>query len=816
MFLNDFRYSARALIKNPAFSSLAILTIALGIGANTSIFTAINGVLLKSFSFPEAERLVVVSGVSKSLPDMEVSYLDYLDWRAQQRVFVDLAARTSAGGVISGIGEPERVFGRYVTASFFSTLRVQPQIGRFFGEDEDKVGAARVMVIGDGLWRRRFNADPAVIGRAINYNGASWTVIGVLPANFDFYGRSNGNNDIYLPIAQLALVDQSFLRDRGSHGCRVIARLRPGVSEREAAMAMNTIAARLAAQYPVTNAGVSVEVHSLLRDFVGEGSKALLVTSAGATLVLLIACANVANLTLARASTREREIAVRLAVGGSRWEIVRLLLSESLLIASIGGTLGVVLAFWADDAFKAIGAGVIARIDEIGVDVPVLIFSAATIFIATLLFGLLPAWKAAHVTVEPALKSGARSSGGGLARVRKALIISELTLALILLISASLLVKSFWTLTNVNPGFDPAHVLTFRLRLPDSKYDNADMAVRAVRELRRRVSELPGVERVGITSGIPLGRDNPESYWLEGQPEPANQLLWPVSLSYFIDEDLCHTLGIPLLAGRMLTERDTLDSPPVVMVDDEFVRVHFGSDMHAVLGRRLRFKGENESWREIVGVVRHVTHYGLEEHARAEIYQPWLQMSPELSVNFHYLRAMDFAVKTAGEPTSYLPAIKTELRKIDNDLPLGNLATLEKLLRDSSATRRFNLGLISAFALIALALSAVGLYGVMSYGVNHRTTEIGIRMAVGAAPKDVLKLILREGLVLAVVGTLLGASGALVLTRFLSSILFGVSATDPAIYLSAAALLLIVAIAACFWPARRASAVQPLEALRYE
>jgi len=814
MSLRDFRYSLRALQKNPAFAILAIVTIALAVGANTSIFTAVEGVLLKSFSFPEAERLVVVTGVSKSQPDVAVSYLDYLDWRAEQRVFVDLAARTPAGGIISGIGEPERVFGRYVTASFFSTLRVQPQIGRFFGEDEEKPGAARVLVIGDGLWRRRFNADPAVIGRPINYNGASWTVIGVLPANFDFYGRSNGNNDVFLPIGQLP--DQPLLRDRGSHAFDVIARLRPGVSEREAATAMNTIAARLAAQYPVTNASVTVEVRSLLRDFVGEDSKALLVTSAAAILLLLIACANVANLTLARASTREREIAVRLAVGSSRWRIIRLLMTESLLISLIGGALGVLLAIWVVEIFKAIGARVISRIDEIAVDVPVLMFSLGTVFIATVLCGLLPALKAARLNVEPALKSGARSSGGGLARVRKTLIISELTLALMLLISASLLVKSFWRLTDVNPGFDQQHVLTFRLRLPDSKYDKPEMSIRAVKELRRRISELPGVSGLGITSGIPLGRQNEEGYWIEGQPEPANQLQWPVALSYFIDQDLCRTLGISLLAGRMLTERDTLDSPLVIMVDDEFVRLHFGGDMHAALGRRLRFKGNNEPWREIVGVVRHVTHYGLEEHARAEVYQPWLQMSPGPSVNFHYLRAMDFAVKTVGEPMSYLPTIKAELRKIDNDLPLGNIATLEQKLHDSTATRRFNLGLISTFAVLALVLSAVGLYGVISYGVNQRTTEIGIRMAVGAEPKDVLKLILREGLVLAVVGTLLGAGGALVLTRFLSSVLFGVSATDPAIYLSAAGLLLIVAIAACFWPARKASAIQPLEALRYE
>ena len=814
--MSNLRYSARALVKNPAFSLLAIATIALGVGANTSIFTAVNGVMLKAFSFPQAERLVVVNGVSKSLADMGVSYPDYLDWRAEQRVFVDLAPRFPAGGIIIGVGEPERVFGRYVTASFFSTLRIQPQIGRFFTEDEDKPGAARVLVISDALWRKCFNADPAIVGRAINYNGASWTVIGVLPANFDFYGRTNGNNDLFLPMLG-SWGNDSFIHDRGDHPCRVIARLRPGVSEHQAEVEMKTIAARLAAQYPASNSGATVEVHSLLRDFVGEESKALLVTSAGAILVLLIACANVANLTLARASTREREIAVRLAVGGSRWQIVRLLLSESLLIASIGGVLGVVLAFWAVAAFKMIGARVIARIDEIGVDVPVLIFSMGTIFIATVLFGLLPAWKASNVNVEPALKAGPRSTGGGLARLRKTLIVSELTLALMLLISASLLVKSFWKLMEVNPGFDPAHVQTFRLRLPDSKYENPEMAIRAVKELRRRIGELPGVRRVGITSGIPLGRTDEERYWLEGQPEPTNQLQWPAALFFFVDEDLCQTLGIPVLSGRLLSERDTDDTPPVVVVDDEFVRGNFGGDTQAALGRRLRFKGKNEPWREIVGVVHHVTHYGLEEHARGEIYRPWLQSIPAAEkIDYHYLRAMDFAVKTAGEPNSYLPAIKSELRKVDNDLPLGNVQTLEESLRNSTATRRFNLGLISAFALLALSLSAVGLYGVMSYGVNQRTAEIGIRMAVGAEPKDVLKLILREGFFLAVIGTMLGVAGAFALTRFLSSVLFGVSATDPAIYLSAAALLLIVAIVACFWPARRASAVQPLEALRYE
>ena len=428
---------------------------------------------------------------------------------------------------------------------------------------------------------------------------------------------------------------------------------------------------------------------------------------------------------------------------------------------------------------------------------------------------MLPAWKAARLKLEPSLKAGARGTSGGLARVRKTLIVSELTLALMLLISASLLVKSVWRLTNVSPGFDARHVLTFRLRLPDWKYDKPEMSVQAIREVRRRVGELRGVRGVGITSGIPLGRENEVGYWLEGHPEPATQLEWPVALSYFIDQDLCRTLGIPLLAGRMLSERDTDDTPAVVLVDSEFVRVHFGGDVRAALGQRLQFKGENEPWREIVGVVGHVTHYGLEENARGEIYRPWAAIAFR-DDGFHYLRAMDFTVKTAADPNSYLSAIKGELRKVDNDLPLGNVATLEELLRDSTATRRFNVGLVTAFALLAIGLSAVGLYGVMSYGVNQRTTEIGIRMAIGANPNDVLKLILREGLALAAVGTLLGMGGAFMLTRFLSSLLFGVSPTDATIYLSAAAGLLVVALAACLWPARRASALQPLEALRHE
>ena len=814
MSLNDFRYSARALLKHPVFTVLAVLTIALGVGANTAIFTVVKGVLLKPLSFPESGRLVTLSCASPTAPDMGVSYREYLHWRASQKVFDDLCVRIPAGGLITDIGEPERVFGRYVSASFFSTLRIGLPLGRVFTEVEDRPGGERVMVISDALWRRRFDADPSIIGRVITYSGEPWTIIGVLPRDFDLFGVKNLNNDVVLPLGQLG--NQSFMHDGGSRPLAVIARLAPGVSQSQAQMAMNTVAAQLASQYPDTNSGVTVHIRSLLDYYLEETRPALLVIAAGAFLLLLIACANVANLTLARATTRAREIAVRIAIGGSRAQIVRLLLSESLLIAAWGGMLGVFIAFWLVHIFKTLGDEIVPRIEEVQVDLGVLVFSGIIVSLATLLFGLAPAVQAARADVEPVLKSGGRESSGVSARrLRGIAVIAQLGLALMLLIGAALITKSFSNVMRVEPGLDSTNVMTFRLRLPDAKYPDVNTNRNVIRETRRRISELAGVETVAVTTGVPLRRGSENSYWIEGEPQPQNLSEWPVALALAIDENYFRALGITLLAGRTFTDRDTDKTPPVAIVDDEFVRRHFGdAGPGKVLGRRLRFSGDGEPWREIVGVVRHVIHYGLEERARAGVYWPWTQMN--LKSTPLYSQAMDFVVKGSRDPATLMAPIRAELRKIDNELPLSDASFLSKALHDSTGPRRFNLLLIGSFSMVALTLSAIGLYGVMSYSVSQRTREMGIRMAIGARPVDVLRLVLSEGFWLAVIGTLLGMGGGLVLTRFLSNLLFGVSARDPMIYLAAAGLLLIIAVAASFWPARRAANVQPLEALRYE
>lgn len=811
--MTDLRYAIRTLLKSPGFTAIAVLTLALGIGANSAIFSLIETVLLRSLAFPDSQQLVVVSGMAKALPDIAVSYPDYLDWRAQQKVFSNISAMMPAGGVITGIGEPERVFGRFVTASFFQTLGIQPQLGRFFTEIDDRAGGERVMVISDGLWRRRFDADPAVAGRAVNYNGESWTVVGVLPRNFDFYGRTNPNNDLFLPLGYL--LDRPFMSSRGSRNLRVVARLAPGVTEKQAEMAMMAVAGSLAAQYPASNSGVGVRVGSFLDDFVGESRPALLITSLGAILVLLIACANLANLTLVRGVARTRELAVRMAIGSSRAQIVQLLLAETLIIAIVGGGLGILLASWLIDVFRALGTDVIPRIDQLTIDLPVLALSILTIAASASIFGLLPAVQTARLDLQSSIKSASSGAGTDSRRsMRRALVIAELTIALTLLITAGLLMKSFWRVMNVAPGFTTENVLTFRLRLPDAKYPDAQKAMLAVTEARRRLSGLNGVQTVAVTSGFPLGRASENSYRLEGQPEPATVSGWPSALTLSIDENYFRALGITLLAGRNIDAKDNAQNSAVVVIDEEFVRRHFAGEPRLALGHRLQFSDDKEPWREVVGVVRHVTHYGLEEKAAPEIYRPWTQMNPRWSTD--YLRAMDFVVKTSGAPSAILGAIKRELRGVDPDLPLGNVQILAAALHDSTAPRRLNLYVIGAFALLAGMLSGVGLYGVTSYAVGQRTREIGIRVAVGARPIDILRLVVSEGLIAAAFGALLGIAGAFGLTRFLTTLLFGVSATDLFIYTGSIVFLFLTALAACLLPARRAAKLNPVTALRAE
>jgi len=812
-FFQDLRYAARSLLKKPGFTLTAVATVAIGIGANTAIFSVVNGVLLKALPFPHPERLFALSESSPQLADMAVAYPNYLDWREQQTVFAEMAARMPTGGIISGAGEPLRVLGRLVTASFFPTLEVKPQVGRFFSEAEDQPGGDQVMVLSDSLWRSRFGADPAIIGKAIQYNGGSWTVIGVMPAEFDFYGTTNENNEIFVPLGHF--VDRSYLRDRSSHNLRVTARLKPGVTEEKAREELRLIAARLEQQYPESNQKQGIRMLSLLEDHVGETRPALLLLFAVVVLVLLVACANVANLLLAHATVRRREIAVRMALGASRWRVVRLLLTESALLGLAGGAAGLLLATWGISALRKLGPGTLPRLQEIGLDPRVLCFTLVLTLITAIAFGLTPAWETTKTDVQSTLKQAGRQASGGIAsrRVRSGLVIAEIAVSLILLVCAGLLAKSLRQLLAVDAGFDARNVLTLRLRLPDLKYTEPTQTVAFLEEAMRRVQSIPGVQRVAVATGFPLGRGSENGYWIEGQPEPKKTTDWGVAVVHSVSEGYHEALRINLLVGRLFNDRDTADSPQIVMVDEDLVRREFpGQPLEGALGKRLKF--HEEPWREIVGVTRHVKHRRLDEESRGQIYRPWSQITGRWMVEV--TRAMDLIVKSSVDPTSLVPRVKREIQAIDKDQPLGNVTTLQSLLDRSLAPRRFNLFLLTTFSSIGLLLGAIGLYGVMSYTVSQRTHEIGLRMALGAQRRDVFKLVLSEGMLLALAGTALGVAGAFALTRLMASLLLGVSPTDLFTYVSISILIIAVALIACFLPARRASAVNPMEALRYE
>jgi putative ABC transport system permease protein len=803
-------------MKRPGFALVAVITLALGIGANTAIFSVVNAVLLRALPYPHSERLAVLFETSTKVPEMAVAYPDYLDWQARQTVFDDLAARMPAGGILTGDGEPERITGRLVTASFFPTLGVQPQIGRFFNAAEDQPNAERVIVISYGLWQRRYGGDETVIGRGVRYNGESWTVIGVMPANFDFYGTANANNDFFMPLGRLT--DQAYMHDRHSHTVWVMARLKPGVSMERAGAEMRTIAAQMAEAFPESHAGNGIGMRSFLEDYVGDVRPALLVIMAAVAFVLLIACVNVANLLLARAAARQKEIAVRLALGASRWRIIRQLLTESVVLAVLGGALGLLLAAWGVELLLKLNPEGLPRLEQISIDPRVLGFTLLVTLITGIVFGLAPALQTTKVDLQDALKEGSRSASGsvGSRRLRGALVIAEIALSLVLLISAGLLLTSFRRLMQVDSGFDAHNVLTLRLRLPDIKYPEAAQTTGFLREVMSRVAALPGVERVSITTGLPLPfRTDQNGYWIEGQPEPKLPQDWSGAANLSVSETYHEALGIHLLAGRLFTEHDTADSPLVVLVDDDFITRHFpNSSPNSVIGKRLRFGGDGESWREIVGVVRHVRQDGLEQEGRVGIYRPWQQINPKWLANRS--RAMDMVVKTTVEPESLVAAIRREVQAVDKDQPIANVSTLEALLDETLAPRRFSLLLLGLFALVALLLAMIGIYGVMSYAVTQRTREIGIRIALGAGSRAIFKQVVGHALLLTSAGVIIGLFAAALLTRLMASLLYGVSAIDLPTFLLTALLLIGVSLLASYLPARRATKVDPMIALRYE
>ena len=809
--LKDLRHGIRSLLKHRGFTVVAVITLGLGIGANTLMFSVVNAVLLRPLPYPNADRLVSLSQSSLEDPDLAVSYPDYLDWRAQQSLFDDMAARLPTGGVITGANEPERVIGRLVTPSFFTTLGVQPMLGRSFTEAENAPGST-VMVISHGLWQRQFAGSADAIGKPITYNGEAWTVIGVLPPTFDFYGRTNINNDLFIALGRLA--NEDFMQDRNSHALRVTARLKPDVTIENARAELNAVAARLSNQYPSSNTGIGVTLRSFLDDYVGDFRYALRVIFAAVGFMLLIACANVANLMLTRATSRSREIALRLALGASRWRITQQLIVESLILAIVGGVLGILLATWGISLLSKIDTGELSRLDEVSIDGRVFAFTFLITLIVGCLAGLLPTLQNSRFGLNEVFKTGDRSSASAGGRLRRSLVAAEVAVALLLLVGAGLTLRSFERLISVEPGFDPQNVLTFRLRLPDAKYKDASQTSSFLKEAASKVSALPGVDRVAVATGFPLARGTDSVYLVEGQPEPLpghtlSAIRQDVSSEYH------DVLRIPLLAGRQFNVQDTETNPLVVIVDREFVARNFPNQLlREVIGKRLRFTGDTEGWREIVGVVGHVKHSGLNEQDRPEIYRPLNQIPSKYKAG--YTRATDMLVKTSVNPLSLVGAIKKEIRLIDEAQPIAQVQTLDDKLSNSMAPQRLNLLLLGIFALIALSLASAGIYGVMSYAVTQRTHEIGVRMALGAQRRDVLKLIVRQGMALLMIGIGFGLAGAFAATRLMSSLLFNVTARDPLTFGAVTLVLTIVALLACYIPARRAAKVDPLVALRYE
>ncbi len=805
----DLRYGVRMLAKKPAFTLIAVLTLGLGIGANTAIFSVVNGVLLRPLPYPHADRIVTVLQVSKAGDQIQMAYPNFLDLQSGQSVFDSMSAAVPVGMILTGEGEPERFVGKWITSDFFSTLEIQPQLGRLFTAEEDQRGCELVVVLTHSFWQQRMGGRQDIIGKVLTLNSESWTVIGVLGPDFEFYGQGD---TIFYPIGRL--LSQEYMYRRTADPLMwMTARLKPEVTLEQAQAEMTSLAARLEQQYPEANANKSVSLMFMYEAYVGDLRSAFLIILGAVAMVLLIACANVANLLLARAATRRKEMALRLALGAGRWRIVRQLLTESLLLAFAGGSAGLLLAKWGIQVLVSLEPVNIPRLDEITLDGQVLLFTLLVTLVAGIIFGLAPALQLTQTNLQDTLKAGGRGSSASGQTLRQALVVAEIALSLLLLVGAGLLLRSFQRLLDVDPGFDPRNVLTMRLRLPDAKYKEAAQTLAFLCQVEEKVAAMPGVEQLSFSSGVPLAGSSSENYQLEDQPETIETN--PVAISRSISHGYHQTLGIQLLAGRSFTPQDTENSPMVAIVDEGFVQRHLPEKpLRDALGKRIKFKGEHEPWREIVGIVRRVKQRGLEAQERVEIYYPYLQITPRWLADL--TRSMDLAVKTTSDPHGFINLIKTEVQTIDRDQPIANVRTMEEYLTQRSTPRRFNLLLLTLFALIALLLGAVGIYGVMAYSVAQRRQEIGIRIALGAQTRDVLKLIIGQGMRLVIVGVLIGLGGALALTRLMRTLLFGVSTTDPLTFTAIAILLAFVALAACYFPARRATRVDPMTVLRSE
>jgi putative ABC transport system permease protein len=809
----DLRYAFRISRKNPGFTALAVVTLALGIGANTAIFTVINGVLLRPLPFKEPERLVAVGTTDERRPSVKefTSLPDFSDWRTESRTFEGLSAWYTRDFNLTGSEEPLRVRCVFVSAGLLTSLGASPQIGRVFDESEGRADS-RVVVLSHGLWQRRFNSDPVCLGQSFTLNDESYTVIGVMRSGFRFPLQGD-SGDLWGTFDDVR-AEAGPLAYRNGRILEVLGRLKPGATPEQAQIDMDRIGAALRTQYPDTNQRIGVRVTPAVDSLVGDVRSSLLVLFGAVSCVLLIACANVAGLLLARAATRQREMAVRAAIGASRGRIIRQLLTESMLLALGGGTIGGILALWGVDALLSLSPGNLPRIEEVSPDGRVLGFTLIASVVTGLVFGLSPAWHASKTDLTTTLKDGARGSAGGSGRIRgrDTLVAAQIAIAMVLLTGAGLLIHSFWRLRQVDPGFDPENVLTFRLALPD-RYDQPEQWRTFYRELQTRLRAVPGVRYASAVLPLPLNGDRvmtgiPQvKFRIEGRPQTGGEQYLGEGCS--VQPDYFPAMGIGLISGRAFTQHDDGDAPQVAVINESLALRFFpGEDP---IGKRINTGGAWELgppvWREIVGVVGDVRQAALNVEARPEIYLPFDQ-DP-----FPYQWV---AVKTEIDPATLVGAVRAQVKAINADMPLFDVKTFDHRYHESVAQQRFNTLLLALFSVIALILTMVGLYGVVSYGVTQRTHEIGIRMALGAQASNVLRLVLKRGLSLVMIGVGTGLAASIVLTRMMSTLLFEVRATDPLTFSVVAIFLMIVALAACYVPARRATGIDPSRALRSE